>query len=52
MENRIEGYCIACGEDAWFIYDEGEYICINCGELNTLGACNGDEAPILGDDES
>ncbi|NLN86224.1 MAG: hypothetical protein GX133_01225 [Syntrophomonadaceae bacterium] len=51
MENKIEGYCTACAEDTSFIYDEGEWICRSCGELNTLGDRNEDDAPIWGDDE-
>ncbi len=52
MENKIDGYCTACGEDTWFIYDEGDWICRNCGELNTQGNHNEDEAPLLVDDDS
>ena len=51
MENEIDGYCTVCGEDTWFIYDEGDWICRNCGELNTQGNRNEDESPVLVDDE-
>lgn len=51
MNNKIDSYCTVCGEDTSFIYDEGDWICRNCGEQNTQGNRSEDESPVLVDDE-
>ena len=37
MKKETEQFCVECGELTRFVFEDGQWICENCGSYNSQG---------------